>query len=255
MDEKVFNRVEKKYLIDSAQYNVLLPEIENHMKKDNYHHSEVSNIYFDTDNYDLIIQSIDHPFFKEKLRARSYGGYDKVFLEIKTKIRGAALRNKFIEPDDMLKDNNLGYKRRVLITRRDFGELVKGKKTLEELASRKIETPVDLQIAKEIQYIIKHFNLKPKILVYYNRESFTGENHLRITFDTNLRFRNENINFRKKSQDQVFFKNEKNIIMEVKANSAMPLWLVHILSAEHIYPQQFSKVGKIYESLRKAKNV
>ena len=193
MDEKIFNRVEKKYLIDKGQYDALLLEIQNHMQKDRYFHSEVYNIYFDTDNYDLIVQSIDHPLFKEKLRARSYGGYDKVFLEIKTKIKGAAYRDEFLDEDDTIKDNNFGYKRRVLIAHQDFDELVKGKTSCQELAARDIEKSSDLQIAKEVDYIIKKFNLKPKILVYYDRESFTGENGLRITFDTNLRFRQKNI--------------------------------------------------------------
>lgn len=255
MDEKKFNRVEKKYLLKKSDYDFLLSEVKRHMKKDKYFHSEVYNIYFDTDNFDFIIQSIDRPLFKEKLRARSYGGFDKVFLEIKTKIKGAAYRDDFLEKDDFEYDNNFGFKRRVLITHKDFNELLKNKTSVEELASRKIEEKTDLQIAKEVDYIIKKFNLKPKILIYYNRESFTGENDLRITFDKNLRFRHENIRFRKKSEDKSFFKNEKNIIMEIKASDAMPLWLVKTLSAAHIYPEQFSKVGKVYETLRKEQNV
>ena len=255
MDEKIFNRVEKKYLVKRSDYNFLFAEIKKHMKKDKYFHSEVYNIYFDTDNYDLIVQSIDRPIFKEKLRARSYGGFDKVFLEIKTKIKGAAYRDDFLEKDDLEDDNNFGFKRRVLITHKDFNELLKNKTSVEELASRKIEEKTDLQIAKEVDYIIKKFNLKPKILIYYNRESFTGENDLRITFDKNLRFRHENIRFRKNFKDKSFFKNEKDIIMEIKANGAMPLWLVKTLSAAHIYPEQFSKVGKVYETLRKEQNV
>lgn len=255
MDEKIFNRVEKKYIISEEQYNILLGEIKQHMQEDSYYRSEVYNIYFDTDNYDLIIQSIDHPLFKEKLRARSYGGYDKVFLEIKTKVRGLAYRDEFLDEDDLIKDNNFGYKRRVLITHQDFDELVNDKTLCEELAARNVETKADLQIAKEIDYIIKKFNLKPKILVYYDRESFTGENDLRITFDTNLKYRNQNLKFLKNSRDKVFFKNDKNIIMEIKAKDAMPLWLVKTLSATHIYPGQFSKIGKIYETLRKEKNV
>lgn len=255
MDKKFFNRVEKKYLIDKPQEATIKKEIKKHMKKDEYFRSKVFNIYFDTDNYDLIIQSIDNPFFKEKLRARSYEGYDKVFLEIKTKIRGAAYRTKFLREKGLLKDNNFGYKRRVLITKKDFNELVSGKTSIIELASRKIETPADLQVAKEVDYIIKNLNLKPKILVYYDRESFTGENSLRITFDKNLRYRNKNIRFLKKNSDETFFKNEKNIIMEIKAGGVMPLWLVKLLSAEHVYPTHFSKIGKIYEKLRKEKNV
>ena len=71
------------------QKNALLELINENMQQDNYHHSDVMNVYFDNDNFDLIIQSIDRPIFKEKLRARSYGGYDRVFIEIKTKIKKA----------------------------------------------------------------------------------------------------------------------------------------------------------------------
>ena len=255
MDKKIFNRVEKKYVIDKDNYNALMKKIEKKMDKDGYFCSEVYNIYFDTPNYDLIIQSIDQPLFKEKLRARSYGGYDKVFLEIKTKIRGRAYRDDFLEDEDGNKESNLGFKRRVLITKQDYKALIKGTSTVEKLAKRDIETGSDIQIAREVDYMIKHFGLKPKILVYYNRESYVNKDDLRITFDTDLKYRTKSLNFTKKSKDQTFFKTEKNIIMEIKAGGAMPLWLVKTLSAEHIYPQQFSKIGKIYTTLRKEKNV
>ena len=88
MDLKTFDRVEKKYLIDEKQKKKLLAVLEKNMKKSPYFKSEIFNIYFDTDNYDLIIKSIENPDFKQKFRARSYGGYDKVFLEIKTKLKG-----------------------------------------------------------------------------------------------------------------------------------------------------------------------
>ena len=101
-----FSIVSKKYLIDEKQKKKLLKSIKKYMEKDGYFLSEVLNLYFDNDNYDLIIQSIDRPEFKEKLRARSYGGYDRVFLEIKTKLKG--------------KENNIGYKRRIMITHKDF---------------------------------------------------------------------------------------------------------------------------------------
>ena len=78
-DIKTFDRVEKKCLITKEQKSAMLSEIQQHMQKDGYYDSEVYNIYFDTDHYDLIIQSIEQPMFKEKIRARSYGGYDKVF--------------------------------------------------------------------------------------------------------------------------------------------------------------------------------
>lgn len=247
MDEKIFDRVEKKYLISKAQYTAVADKVRKFTQKDNYHKSLVFNVYFDTDNYDLIIQSIDQPIFKEKLRARSYGGYDKVFLEIKTKLR----REGFLEEQD----NNIGYKRRVLITHKDYEQLLAGKHTMRELAARHIEKDSDLQIADEIDYMIKRFDLKPRIMVYYDRESYKGEHGLRLTFDTDLRYRTDSLKFRTRQKDQAVFPDQHCIIMEIKAHGSIPLWLVHAMSTEHIYPQRFSKIGTVYEQIRKEQNV
>ncbi len=241
METKVFNRIEKKYLITSQQKRNMLKVIKEHMKADNYYKSEVFNLYFDTDNYDLIIQSIEQPIFKEKLRARSYGGYDRVFLEIKTKLRE--------------KEANPGFKRRVMITNDDFQELVAKKATVLELASRSVETVDDLQIAREIDYLIEKFDLKPKILVMYHRESYQGEDKLRITFDEKLKYRDKNLSFVKAKNDKIYFKDKRNIIMEVKAHGVLPLWLVNAMSKNKVYPQQFSKVGRIFEKIRKEEHV
>lgn len=237
MHEQIFDRVEKKYLITKAQKDRLLKPIRRHMKEDKYYHSEVANLYFDTDNFDLIIQSIERPQFKEKLRARSYGGYDRVFLEIKTKLKG--------------QEYNSGYKRRVLLTRKEFDAFVKNTATATEIVSNHSGTPHDIQIAREVDYLVAHFRLKPQILVIYDRESYKGKDGLRITFDENMRYRNTNLTPKKGRRDKIYFEGDTNIIMELKAHGVVPLWLVDIMSAEHIYPQQFSKIGKVYEKLTK----
>lgn len=236
MENKVFDRIEKKYLITESDKNILLLAINQNMEHDNYYQSEVLNIYFDNDNYDLITQSVDWTDFKEKIRARSYDGYDRVFLEIKTKIHRP--------------ENNIGYKRRVMITHDDFNELIKNQKTAVELASKTIENENDLQIAKEVDYLITTLHLKPKILITYNRESYKDDNGLRITFDENLKYRDKNVSFNESESDKIYFKDNRNIIMEIKAHGAMPLWLVKLMSELKIYPQQFSKIGKVYQKLK-----
>ena len=241
MDGKVFNRVEKKYLITNSEKKKLMSLIKKHMKPDKYYESLVYNIYFDNDSFDFINQSIDWTDFKEKVRARSYGGYDRVFLEIKTKIRS--------------KENNIGYKRRVMITHSDFKKLIKKKATVEELSRQVIETGNDIQIAKEVDYLINYFDLSPKILVIYNRTSYKGENDLRVTFDENLKYRDHNLELKSKKNDKIYFKDDRNIIMEIKAGGALPLWLVKKLSEMKVYPQRFSKIGKIYQKIRKEQNV
>ena len=242
MDNRVFDRIEKKYLINRAQKKILLSTIKKQMKKDKYYKSDVINLYFDNDNFDLIVQSIDQPDFKEKIRARSYDGYDGVFLEIKTKLRAK-------------NDENKGYKRRVMITHDDFDEFLRHNFSLEQLAARDIEKNNDIQIAREIDYLVERFNLKPKLLVVYNRESYKGEDGLRITFDDKLRYRSDNLSLFSEKDDKMFFNDMKSLIMEIKAHGAFPLWLVKLLSENHLYSQRFSKVGSIYTKLRKEQNV
>ena len=233
MDEKIFNRIEKKYLIDVSIKKKFLTTLEEKMKEDKYFKSEIFNIYFDTDNFDLIIKSIENPDFKEKFRARGYGGFNKVFLEIKTKEKVGGVK--------------IGHKRRVLLNHKEYKKFAKRDKSAEEL--------VGGQIAKEVDHLVSHFDLKPQILVYYNRRSYTGENGLRVTFDENLSYRNKNLDFKRTVRDKHYFNDKKNIIMEIKTGGAMPLWLAHLLSENKIYPERFSKVGRIYEKIRKEINV
>ncbi len=236
-DQQIFDRVEKKYLIDEKQKEGLLKIITERMQPDDYFRSEIFNIYFDTDQFDLIIQSIEQPMFKEKLRARSYGGFDKVFFEIKTKLSGG--------------ENNVGYKRRIKISKKDYQKIVKNGEKITKFTKNDAKNAKNTRIAEEIDYLITHFGLKPQILIFYERESYQGDEGLRITFDENLKYRTENLNLTKRRSDKHFFDDTKNIIMEIKAHEVLPLWLVKALSAEKVYPQQFSKVGKIYQQIRK----
>ena len=248
MEAKVFNRIEKKYLITRQDKRELLKVIKKHLDKDSYHKSEVYNIYFDNNNYDLITNSIDWVNFKEKIRARSYAGYDRVFMELKTKINPARIGDN--SGDYVDTDENIGYKRRVMITRQDFDELLRHKVTLETLAARSEETVNDRQIAREIDYLLQHFSLEPKILIIYNRESYKDGQNFRITFDQNLRYRDQDLSFIKAKHDKIYFNDDHNIIMEVKANGTIPLWFAHKLSERGLYPKQFSKIGKVYERIK-----
>lgn len=81
-----FKRVEKKYMLSRSQYDKFMELIEDYMQTDNYGLSTICNLYYDTDNYELVRRSIEKPVYKEKLRLRSYGVpelTDTVFLELK----------------------------------------------------------------------------------------------------------------------------------------------------------------------------
>ena len=92
---EVFNRYEKKYIIDEDTFHKLTYQIADYMNPDAYNRNgeayRISNIYYDTENDQLIRASIEKPVYKEKLRLRAYGTpelTDNVFVEIKKKYDG-----------------------------------------------------------------------------------------------------------------------------------------------------------------------
>lgn len=91
MYENVFQRVEQKYLLDEQQKQLLFEKINHYLKKDPFYESTICNIYFDNENHDLIVHSLEKDIFKEKIRIRSYqvpSLKSEVFLEIKEKYNG-----------------------------------------------------------------------------------------------------------------------------------------------------------------------
>ena len=100
----------------------------------------------------------------------------------------------------------------------------------------------------EIDFAMRYYNYpEPKMLISYDRESFFSpiENGFRITFDTNVRYRDFSLDLREGSYGKEIF-NEDTIIMEVKTNGGMPLWLSAALSDCKAYPTPCSKYKKSY---------
>ena len=89
MDAKMtFKRYELKYVINREQRDALLKAMEGHLALDMFGHSTIRNLYYDTDDWRLVRRSIEKPWYKEKLRVRSYGlasDTSPVFVELKKK--------------------------------------------------------------------------------------------------------------------------------------------------------------------------
>lgn len=221
MGNNIFRRVEKKYLLTKEQKDNLFDRIWPYIEKDVFYESTISNIYFDNENNDLIINSIDKPVFKEKVRVRSYQlpvtMKSEVFLEIKSKFKGIV------------------GKRRVCITLKEFYDFFE---------KREYKSS---QIFEEIRYLFDYYDLKPMMFVGYDRLSYKGKDdeNLRITFDSNLRSRSSDLRLEYGDSGEKYFDDEM-YIMEIKTLGAMPFWLVDALSALKVYPTSFSKIGSIY---------
>ena len=68
-----FERFEKKYFLTPEQMNSLVSGMAPFVRPDEYGQYTICNIYYDTDDFRLIHESIEKPAYKEKLRVRSYG--------------------------------------------------------------------------------------------------------------------------------------------------------------------------------------
>lgn len=175
---KSFKRYEKKYLLTGEQYEKLIPRLLEYMKMDDHcvnNSYSIYNIYYDTDDNSVIRHSISKPYYKEKLRLRSYkipqSPSDKVFLELKKKI------------------NKIVNKRRAIITLEEaynfleFGERPKCTDFITE------------QVINEIEYYLSHTKVNLTVYIGYNRIAFFGkeDKDFRLTIDSKIITRREDL--------------------------------------------------------------
>lgn len=220
-----FRRVEKKYIITRNQYLMLKEAIKEQMIEDEHGKSTICNIYFDTEQYELIRHSITKPVYKDKIRLRSYNIptlESKIYLEIKRKSQGVV------------------SKRRIEMNLNDFYEYFEN--TNSELANS--------QIKRELDYYFNHYNLEPKMfLSYYRRAYYAKEDRdFRITFDSNILARNYDLEI-EKGNFGINILEEDKYIMEIKTLGAIPIWFVKLLDELKISPCGFSKYGEAYTQL------
>ena len=219
MANDIFERKEIKYLLSNEQYLTIMDYVNSHMEPDKYGKSTIQSLYFDTATDLLVRTSIDKPYYKEKLRLRSYGiasMNDNVFLEIKKKYAGIV------------------YKRRINILQSDVKRFLEGKLNL------------DTQIGKELNYFRDYYKtLRSSTLLIYDREAYF-EGNLRVTFDHNIKYRKFDLTL-----DKGFYGNNlidpTQVLMEIKVNGAMPFWLVKALEMANAYMTSFSKYGLSYK--------
>lgn len=224
----VFQRVEKKYRLTAAEKEAFLAEIGNRLTPDAYGKSTVCSLYLDTPDRRIIRNSIDakgfeKPAYKEKLRLRSYGtpnAETKVFFEIKKKYKGVV------------------YKRRVVLPLAKAMIYLNGG-----------EKPLESQIMDEIDWAMKFYeNPAPSMLLSCQREAYTlmtEDSNVRITFDTSLRYRETDLDLSLGAHGTSLLPDDA-VIMELKTDGALPLWLCHALDKHRLYPSSFSKYGTAY---------
>lgn len=228
-----FARKEIKFLLNMEQYNGIMEVIDEYMNPDKYcidgKEYGVYNIYYDTNDDFLIRESLSKPYYKEKIRLRSYYSPAKpddiVFLEIKKKIGGVVA------------------KRRVTMTLAEADEYLKTRK--------KPETSkyITQQVFTELDVFLNNYYVKPKQYISYQRRAFFGKDNkdFRLTFDRLITERRDNLTLSEPSYGSQIIGTDQRL-MEVKISDSVPEWLINKLSELQIYKTSFSKYGKAYQT-------
>ena len=228
--QMIFKRYELKYMLTRAQRDALLSAMQGHMALDQYGHSTIRNIYYDTDTWQLVRHSIEKPVYKEKLRVRAYsqaGPEDPVFVELKKKYESVVYKRRLILPKDAAMD--------ALLT----GEPL----------------PARGQIASEIDYFGGYPKpLPPAVLLTYEREAYapTDGVDFRLTLDENILYRTENIDLGAETGGEALLEDDQ-ILMELKTPGGIPMWMTRFLSEHHIRCTSYSKYGAAYTRMFEAK--
>ncbi len=221
-DIRVFQRVEKKYLITNDDMRIILARAADMLTEDEYAHTEITSLYLDTPTQLLVRKSIEGGLYKEKLRLRGYGRVDDdttVYLELKKKYNGTV------------------YKRRAAMTLAEAKDYFRGGAMGE-----------NSQIGHELDYAMQFYGMPmPYIAIIYERDAFVvrADMDVRITFDSNIRYKTDDL-FSAFGGNGEFILPEDKIIMEIKTEGAMPIWLAHLLDEMKIFPTSFSKYGRAY---------
>lgn len=230
-----FSRREQKYLITRTQYEILVDQMSPHMRYDKFGNQgryTVTSLYFENQNHEIYYETKNKLPFRQKLRLRIYN---------ETDINGLA----FFEVKQ--KHNNVVNKRRTAIPLMDaYRYINKPTNDLEQNYEAS-----NYQILKEIHNFRTFYQLEPEMVVSYDRHAFhcIKDPDLRVTFDLNLRCRNEDLNIENGPYGRHFI-DSNLVVLEVKVTHSVPLWLTRILQDLECEQRSASKFCTSLELLK-----
>lgn len=225
--QTTFRRYELKYLLTRQQKQLLLEVMKPYMALDRFGRCTIRNIYYDTDTYRLIRNSLEKPAYKEKLRLRSYQqttGDADIFVELKKKYQSVVYKRRLVLPEDQARD------------------WLDGDDSVQPRS----------QIGREIDYFRAFYEtLHPVVFLSYEREAFypLDGGDFRITFDENILYRTGALSLDTEVYGTPLLARGQ-VLMEIKTPGGIPLWMTHFLTEQHISKTSFSKYGTAYTRMQ-----
>jgi hypothetical protein len=226
-------RYEFKYIVKNSDIDrlrqMILPflTVDRFAEIDNRNQYTVRSIYFDTPRFDFYYEKIEGIKNRKKIRLRGYDkeeGSNIVFFEIKRKYDIPIVKYrapvKFEDALDMFNSRNIN------------GQVVSDE-----------FFPKGNENSKRFFYQIFSKNLRPVVLIVYEREAYLSkfDDTVRITFDKNLRSKAYPAISELFEEEKLATALSGSFILEVKFNDHFPSWLNPIISNFSLRKQSASK--------------
>lgn len=231
------DRFEMKFVITREQRDSLMPHLLPHLKADENAGEgafyPIVSLYYDNQERDCYWEKIRGAPSRRKLRVRVYGSLDGAlpptcFVEVKHKVDGRGVKRRLRVPLDA---------------------------ALTVADGNPIDIPLkaaDRKIVDEVHSLVHTREFLPCCAMRYDRQAFADKDpnsDLRITFDTGIAFRMENLT--PVPDDRNFAKyllQEGTSVMEVKVTGSVPFWLTRMLGEQGCILQSHSKYCNALEA-------
>ncbi len=226
-EEYSLPRQELKFLLsrETSQQliSALLPYVR--MDENTASHASYSILthYFDTKDLRSYWQRQEGVKTRSRLRLRKYldSDQDEWFFELKQKITG------------------LVSKRRLSVATQHTQEFYNSL-THPSTPPEGSKSPSAI-LHEEIQHLLAQKGYKPTILMVYERQAFLAKSDVRVTFDSNLCCQTQQEFSPYSTAPTSRFVDKDTVILEIKIQNSVPLWLVDILDHFHLTKAKFSK--------------
>lgn len=240
------SRFEYKYLVPNSLVGKIRADISSFMVLDEYarkrHDGEytVRSIYYDSPQFSCYQEKVDGVKLRNKYRIRGYNTISDqsiIFLEIKHK------------------NTNCVSKSRAPIFYKDRFEILTSS-NIDDFILSFSGNGKEKKDAYKFLYYYRLKNLRPAVLVIYDREAFHGkfDPSLRVTFDKNLRsviYPNLNQLDNEDSAKSVL---NNDFILEIKFYGSLPAWIRALINKYGLIRESLSKYTMSLENYPEFKN-
>lgn len=218
------NRFELKYLLRARQVDEVVDALGPYVTPDPHAtHSwgyPIYSVYCDSPRLDFFWEKVEGLKYRRKVRFRTYGESDTVFLEIKQRVDRTLQKRRTTWP-------------------RERVEKCFFSGALDEAAAGEGRDPV----ADEIFVLWRLYDLQPNMGISYRRRAFfaADESDLRITFDSRVRYHHAEHPVGRPPDEGRYLVDPELSILEIKYGQAVPLWLCKLVERRELQLVRLSK--------------